>query len=84
MATTVGFVFLGATWMFVWRRDDARVERAGDHIAISIGAASSAGNTGTIVLVPFLWVVFWAGIGALVGWVIGGSRGRATGAGDLE
>jgi hypothetical protein len=27
---------------------------------------------------PLIWVAFWCGIGALVGWVIGGSRGRAT------
>jgi hypothetical protein len=30
--------------------------------------------TGTL----FIWVVFWCGTGALAGWVIGGSRGRAT------
>lgn len=29
VATVVGFVFLGATWVLVWRGDDARVERAG-------------------------------------------------------
>ncbi|WP_146651095.1 myxosortase MrtC [Labilithrix luteola] len=29
IATVVGFVFLGATWALVWRRDDAHVERAG-------------------------------------------------------
>lgn len=29
VATVVGFVFLGATWAFVWRRDDAHVEAAG-------------------------------------------------------
>lgn len=29
VATVVGFVFLGATWLLVWRRDDAHVERAG-------------------------------------------------------
>ncbi|HEY8076638.1 MAG TPA: glutamic-type intramembrane protease, partial [Labilithrix sp.] len=29
VATAVGFVFLGATWLLVWRRDDAHVERAG-------------------------------------------------------
>ena len=29
VATVVGFVFLGATWAFVWRGDDARVELAG-------------------------------------------------------
>jgi membrane protease YdiL (CAAX protease family) len=29
VATAVGFVFLGATWLFVWRRDDPRVEASG-------------------------------------------------------
>jgi len=29
VATAVGFLFLGATWLLVWRKDDARVERAG-------------------------------------------------------
>jgi membrane protease YdiL (CAAX protease family) len=29
VASVVGFVFLGATWWFVWRRDDEKVERAG-------------------------------------------------------
>jgi membrane protease YdiL (CAAX protease family) len=29
VATAVGFVFLGATWILVWRGDDARVERSG-------------------------------------------------------
>jgi membrane protease YdiL (CAAX protease family) len=29
VATAVGFVFLGATWLLVWRRDDATVLRAG-------------------------------------------------------
>lgn len=29
VATTVGFVFLAATWAFVWRKDDAFVERSG-------------------------------------------------------
>ncbi len=29
VATTVGFVFLAATWAFVWRKDDAFVEASG-------------------------------------------------------
>jgi len=29
VATAVGFLFLGATWVLVWRKDDARVERSG-------------------------------------------------------
>jgi membrane protease YdiL (CAAX protease family) len=29
IATAVGFAFLGAAWLLVWRGDDARVERAG-------------------------------------------------------
>jgi uncharacterized protein len=29
VATAVGFVFLGATWALVWRRDDGVVERSG-------------------------------------------------------
>lgn len=29
VATTVGFVFLAATWLLVWRGDDARVEASG-------------------------------------------------------
>lgn len=29
VATVVGFLFLGATWALVWRKDDARVERSG-------------------------------------------------------
>ncbi|HVJ94635.1 MAG TPA: MrtC family glutamic-type intramembrane protease [Labilithrix sp.] len=29
VATAVGFVFLGATWVLVWRGDDRRVESAG-------------------------------------------------------
>ncbi len=29
VATAVGFLFLGATWALVWRRDDACVERSG-------------------------------------------------------
>lgn len=29
VATAVGFLFLGATWLLVWRRDDASVERSG-------------------------------------------------------
>lgn len=29
VATAVGFVFLGATWLFVWRKDDREVEAAG-------------------------------------------------------
>lgn len=29
VATLVGFIFLGATWLLVWRRDDAEVVRFG-------------------------------------------------------
>jgi hypothetical protein len=29
IATAVGFVFLAATWLLAWRRDDAKVERYG-------------------------------------------------------
>lgn len=29
VATVVGFIFLGATWLLVWRGDDRRVESAG-------------------------------------------------------
>jgi membrane protease YdiL (CAAX protease family) len=29
VATTIGFIFLGATGVFVWRKDDAKVERYG-------------------------------------------------------
>lgn len=29
VATVVGFVFLGATWFWVWRKDDRRVEEMG-------------------------------------------------------
>lgn len=33
IATAVGFVFLGATWLLVWRGDDVRVE----HSALALG-----------------------------------------------
>ncbi len=40
VATAVGFVFLGATWLLVWRRDDAHVEAAG----LSLGGAVLPGK----------------------------------------
>lgn len=40
VATTVGFLFLGATWALVWRREDAVVLRAG----LSFGGLVLPGN----------------------------------------
>lgn len=70
VATTVGFVFLGATWALVWRGDDRRVEAAGlalgglvlpgklDHarLARSLGqAALWASLLAAIFFVPFFF-----------------------------
>jgi uncharacterized protein len=67
-ATVVGFIFLGATWMLVWRHDDASVRRAGlalgglvipgpfDSAAVVRNAATALGwalALSAIVFVPF-------------------------------
>jgi membrane protease YdiL (CAAX protease family) len=67
-ATLVGFVFLGATWAFVWRKDDERVRRAGltlgglvmpgptnaSEVALSALRACGWGLAmGAVVAVPF-------------------------------
>jgi membrane protease YdiL (CAAX protease family) len=68
IATSVGFLFLGATWWLVWRGDDERVERAGlafgglvmpgpvdvRHVVREVGPAIAwALGLATICFVPF-------------------------------
>lgn len=73
--TLVGFVFLAATWLLVWRGDDARVRRAGltlgglvipgridAGVAVRAGANALAWAVGTwaTVAIPFFLVWrFW-------------------------
>lgn len=57
IATFVGFVFLGATWIFVWRKDDAAVLRSG----LSLGGMVLPGPLDTRALVgSFLRALGWA------------------------
>mgnify|MGYP001430110118 CR=1 FL=1 len=68
VATVVGFLFLAATWLFAWRRDDAFVEASGlslgglvlpgplpaRRVATSlVSAALWASLTALVVFVPF-------------------------------
>lgn len=74
VATTVGFLFLGATWALVWRREDAVVLRAGlsfgglvlpgkfDGRRMAVAALSSllwALGLLSVVLVPFWFGWRW-------------------------
>lgn len=66
VATAVGFVFLGATWALVWRRDDRRVESAGlslggvvlpgpiDPVRLARSAARAIGWATALALVTFV------------------------------
>jgi uncharacterized protein len=71
IATSVGFLFLGATWALVWRRDDDHVQRAGlslgglvlpgalDVRATARAAVRALGWAALFAVVTF--VPFWAG-----------------------
>jgi uncharacterized protein len=57
VATAVGFVFLGATWVLVWRGDDARVERSG----LALGGLVLPGPIdGRRLARSVLGALFWA------------------------
>jgi hypothetical protein len=65
VATAVGGVFLAATWLMVWRRDDAVVERAGLSLGglvlpgpIRLGATLAAGARALAWAVAFAIVLF--------------------------
>jgi uncharacterized protein len=63
VATTVGFVFLAATWYFVWRNDDARVEAFG----LSLGGLVLPGRLDrTRLLVSTARALAWALAAALI------------------
>jgi membrane protease YdiL (CAAX protease family) len=55
--TLVGFVFLAATWILVWRHDDARVRRAG----LSLGGLVIPGRWDRVAFGRAAWQAFgWA------------------------
>ena len=57
VATVVGLVFFGATWLFVWRGDDEGVERAG----LAFGGAVTRGPLDVRRIAPAAWkAVRWA------------------------
>jgi len=71
-ATLVGFVFLGATWMLVWRHDDERVRQAGLTLGGLVipgrlpwldvarrGAVALAWAAGVAAVVAVPYVVAW-------------------------
>lgn len=63
IATAVGFVFLGATWLFVWRRDDATVERSG----LALGGLVLPGKVdgarlGRSLATAVVWALIFAAI----------------------
>ncbi|MBL8612984.1 MAG: CPBP family intramembrane metalloprotease [Myxococcales bacterium] len=74
VATTVGFIFLGATWALVWRKDDGRVvasglslggvvlpgERDPRRMLLAAGRAVAwAGAFAAVVFVPFFFGWRW-------------------------
>lgn len=67
VATVVGFVFLGATWLLVWRRSDAEVERFGLAFGglVLPGAIGWALAFAAIAFVPFFfgWRAYWKASG---------------------
>jgi membrane protease YdiL (CAAX protease family) len=58
-ATLVGFAFLGATWVLVWRHDDARVRRAG----LALG--------GLVIPGPVDWIEVLRNARTAVMWALG-------------
>lgn len=63
VATSVGFVFLGATWALVWRKDDAAVERAGLSIGgIVLPGRFSASETAAAALRALGWALAFAAV----------------------
>lgn len=66
IATAVGFTFLGAAWLLVWRGDDARVERAGlalgglvlpgkiDHARLAGAVGRSVGWAALLAVITFV------------------------------
>lgn len=63
VATTVGFLFLGATWALVWHREDTHVQRAG----LSFGGLVLPGKLdGTRLAGAALSAVGWAALFAAI------------------
>ncbi len=63
VATAVGFLFLGATWLLVWRGDDAKVERMG----LALGGLVLPGQLDrTRVLRSALVALGWAAVFAVI------------------
>jgi membrane protease YdiL (CAAX protease family) len=61
VATAVGFVFLGATWALVWRRDDALVERSGLSLGgLVLPGAIDRRRLARSVLTALLWALICA------------------------
>jgi membrane protease YdiL (CAAX protease family) len=63
VATAVGFLFLGATWVLVWRSDDQRVERS----ALALGGLVLPGpidgrRLGRSAFAAIFWALLFAAI----------------------
>jgi membrane protease YdiL (CAAX protease family) len=66
VATSVGFVFLAATWLLVWRKDDAWVLRAG----LTLGGVVMPGKlAGATLARSFVTALSWAAAAAVVTFV---------------
>lgn len=91
VATVVGFVFLGATWLLVWRRSDAEVERFGlafgglvlpgaiDGARVAKSAGRAVGWALAFAVVAF--VPFFFGWRAY--WKVSGTFSLTVSAGDI-
>ncbi|MGH7436049.1 MAG: glutamic-type intramembrane protease, partial [Polyangiaceae bacterium] len=70
--TAVGFVFLGATWFLVWRRDDERVRAIGLALGgLVIPGKLDAGAAARAAARAALWAAAFAAVVAVpfyVGW----------------
>lgn len=63
VATAVGFVFLGATWVLVWRGDDARVEGSGLALGgLVLPGALDRGRLARSAASALLWTALFAAI----------------------
>ena len=63
VATAVGFLFLGATWLLVWRRDDALVERSGLALGgLVLPGPASRGRLARSTAQALLWALAFCAI----------------------
>src|SRR5262249_31057846 len=61
VATIVGFVFLFATWVLVWRKDDAFVERCGLALGgVVLGRGLRVPSLARAFAVSFAWALLFA------------------------